>query len=198
MTTKLILPRSFYLNEDVLALTQSLLGKVLVTKIDGMVTSGVIIETEAYYGIEDKACHAYNHRKTERTKTMYLEGGVGYVYLCYGLHHLFNIVTAKAGVPHAVLIRAIKPLSGQEMMLKRRKMTTIKPNLSAGPGTLSQALGITRALNGLPLTKAPIWVEDHGIIIPKNQIIAGPRVGIDYAEEYRDMPWRFRLQRLRL
>lgn len=192
--SKHILPRSFYLDEDVVGLSRALLGKVLVTKINNVVTAGVIVETEAYRGAEDKASHAYNNRLTDRTKTMFLAGGVGYVYLCYGLHHLFNIVTAGENVPHAVLIRAISPLVGIETMAKRRKMPQMNPHLTSGPGKMSQALGITKALDGCDLTKAPIWVEDHGIKIAKKAIVAGPRVGIDYAEEHRDLPWRFRLK----
>ncbi len=171
-----------------------LLGKVLFTKIDNIITAGIIVETEAYSGPEDKASHAYNNRRTQRTKTMYLQGGVGYVYLCYGMHHLFNVVTGSKEVPHAILIRAVEPLHGVEEMLKRRQMKVLKPSLTAGPGALSKALGITKVHDGCSLLQSPIWVEDHGICVSKKEIIASPRVGIDYAEEYKDMPWRFRLK----
>jgi DNA-3-methyladenine glycosylase len=189
-----ILPQSYYLSEEVLTLSQDLLGKILVTKFDNKLTSGRIVETEAYYGVQDKASHAYNHRRTPRTQTMYLKGGVAYVYLCYGMHHLFNIVTAKVDVPHAILIRAIEPLMGINTMLVRRRMATVKPNLTAGPGALSAALGITKNHDGTSLTKGPIWIEEDGFITKQHEILASPRVGINYAEEYRDLPWRFRLK----
>lgn len=189
-----ILPRSFYLDDDVLHLSKQLLGKYLITQINQQVTAGMIVETEAYFGVEDKACHAYNNRRTNRTEVMYGAGGVAYVYLCYGLHHLFNIVTAQEGTPHAVLIRALEPMAGIPVMLKRRKMAALHYRLTAGPGALTQALGIHKQLTGSILTTQPIWLEDRGIKIAKSDIIASPRVGIDYAQEYKDMPWRFRLK----
>lgn len=191
---KRILPRDFYVEEDVLNLSQKLLGKYLFTQVDQQITAGMIVETEAYYGIQDKACHAYNSRRTERTEVMYALGGVAYVYLCYGLHHLFNIVTAGENTPHAILIRAIEPVEGVPAMLKRRKMSKLHYRLTAGPGSLTQALGINRQLNGSVLTQQPIWLEDHHIKVAAKDIIASPRVGIDYAQEYRDLPWRFRLK----
>jgi DNA-3-methyladenine glycosylase len=188
------LPKSYYISDDVVGLSQSLLGKVLVTNFNQQLTAGMIVETEAYKGIEDKASHAYNNRRTLRTETMYAEGGVAYVYLCYGMHHLFNIVTGPREVPHAILIRALQPLDGIEHMLTRRKMTQLAYRLSAGPGTLTSALGIHKQHNGSVITKTPIWVEDRDFTISKKDIIASPRVGIDYAAEHRDLPWRFRLR----
>ena len=189
-----ILPKSFYQNEDVLQIAQDLIGKFLVTKLNNQMTSGMIVETEAYHGVEDKASHAYKNRRTNRTKTMYFNGGIAYVYLCYGLHHLFNVVTAEQDVPHAVLIRAVEPVDGIPIMLKRRKITKIGSRLTAGPGMLCQALGITKELDGLTLTKPPIWIEDRGVLVRKKDIIASPRVGVDYAEDHRHHPWRFRLK----
>lgn len=191
---KCILPQSFYWDQDVLAISRALLGKCLLTFVDNQLTGGIIVETEAYYGVEDKACHAFNNRRTERTSTMYLAGGVAYVYLCYGIHHLLNIVTATLDVPHAVLIRAIQPVEGVSLMLKRRNMKTLQARLTAGPGALTQALGITRVHNGCSLTQTPIWLEERGIQVKKKEIITSPRVGIDYAQEYRDKPWRFRIK----
>jgi DNA-3-methyladenine glycosylase len=189
-----ILPRRFYLEEDVLGLSQALLGKVLVTNIQGQVTAGMIVETEAYRGIEDSASHAYNNRRTLRTETMYLEGGVAYIYLCYGMHHLFNVVTAPAGIPHAVLIRAVEPLEGITEMCKRRQLPCLQSNLTAGPGMLTQALGITKKWDGTLLTSDTIWIEERGVKVEKEDVLASPRVGIDYAKADRDLPWRFRLK----
>lgn len=158
-----------------------------MTSFDGNLTGGMIIEVEAYKGAEDKACHAYKNRRTKRTEAMFASGGHAYVYFCYGIHHLFNIVTHKENTPHAILIRALKPTHGIETMIKRRK----KKNLTDGPATLTQALGIHTSHTGLSLTSNEIWLEDRGITIPKNQIIATPRIGIDYAEEDRMLPYRF-------
>lgn len=188
-----ILPRAFYLNDDVVEMSKLLLGKVLVSEFNGIRTSGIIIETEAYNGIEDKASHAYNNRFTQRTRTMYEQGGVAYIYLCYGIHHLFNVVTAHQGCPRAVLIRALEPLEGTDEILKRRKMKTMAPRAMSGPGALTQAMGITKKYNGCLLTQKPIWIEDWGIKINKKDILASARVGIDYAEEHKDLPWRFRV-----
>ncbi len=189
----MILSKSFYLRTDVLQIAQDLLGKVLVTNLDGTVTAAKIVETEAYRAPDDKACHAYNNRRTARTETMFREGGRSYVYLCYGIHHLFNVVTAPAEMAHAVLIRGVEPLEGIETMLERRKFSKLKPQLSAGPGTLSKALGITSALNDVDLTsvKSPIWIEDRGFSISRKGIKKGKRIGVDYAEECVEWQWRF-------
>lgn len=187
------LPREFYLSDDVVRLAQCLLGKTIVTVENGVRTAGMIVETEAYQGAQDKASHAFNHRRTKRTETMFQQGGVAYVYLCYGIHHLFNVVTAPAGCPHAVLIRAIEPQEGIDVMLARRQMTKLAPRLTAGPGSLTKALAITKALDGSSLTSKSLWIEDRSIQVSKKDIIASRRVGIDYAEEHRDLPWRFRL-----
>ncbi len=188
------LPKSYYANEDVIGLSKDLLGKLLVTQINGVRTSGIIVETEAYKGPEDKACHAHLNRFTKRTQIMFAKGGFAYVYLCYGIHHLFNIVTGKEGVPHAILIRGIEPKEGVETMLLRRGMTKLQTRLTAGPGTLSKALGINKSHYGLDLTQNTIWIEDIGESIETENIIASPRVGIDYAEEHTLLPWRFRIK----
>ena len=185
------LPYSYYLNQDVLFLAKDLLGKVLFTEINGEVTAGIITETEAYFGIKDKASHAYGGRRTNRTKTLYSEGGVSYVYLCYGIHHLFNIVSSVNGEPHAVLIRAIEPLKGKNIMELRRNMPATKPEISSGPGSAAKALGIDRSFNNKDLTGEEIWIEDHGIRYSENEIAATPRVGVAYAEEDALLPWRF-------
>ena len=185
--------KEFYLRDDVVKISRELLGKVLCTSIDGLYTSGIITETEAYQGAVDKASHAYNNRRTNRTEVMFGEGGVAYVYLCYGIHFLFNIVTHKKDTPHAILVRAIKPLEGVEIMMQRRKAAKLTPKMTIGPGTVSQALGITTKHTGVDLTGDLIWLEDHGIKVKPKDIVTSPRVGIDYAEEDKDLPYRFRI-----
>lgn len=178
-----------------LSISRELLGKFLVTKIGGeTVTGGMIVETEAYHGPEDKASHAYNNRFTPRTSIMYEEGGVAYVYFCYGIHYLFNVVTNIKGVPHAVLVRALEPSDGIELMMKRRKKEQFTQLLAAGPGSVCQALGITKAQNGLSLLSDEIWIEDRGKLSMPDDIIASPRVGVAYAAEHAELPWRFRIK----
>ena len=181
----------FYLREDALEISQDLLGKVLMTNINGIITGGIITETEAYMGPEDRASHAYGGRRTKRNEMMYHQGGIAYVYLIYGIHAMFNVVTNSSEIPHAILIRAIKPLYGIEHMLKRRGKNEITPSLAGGPGTLAQALGIHTMHNGLTLKGPHIWLEDQDIEVDKRKIIKGPRVGIDYAGEHALLPWRF-------
>lgn len=183
------LNKEFYTRTDVIQLSRELLGKVLVTNINGQKTAGIITETEAYRGPDDKACHAHLNRFTKRTKVMFDEGGVAYVYLCYGIHHLFNIVTAKEGMPHAILIRAIEPIEGIDIMLERRNMSKIQPRLTSGPGILSKALGIDKTYYGESLINNTIWIEDRNIEV--KEIVGTTRIGIDYAEEHALLPWRF-------
>lgn len=175
---------------------RDLLGKVLVTRFDGIVTSGIITETEAYRAPDDRASHAYGNRRTARTEVMFLEGGRAYVYLCYGIHHLFNVVTAPAETAHAVLIRAVAPLEGETHMYKRRKRperSNADPALTTGPGALAQALGLTIRHTGQSLLApdSPVWLEDREIIVRTAEIEAGPRIGVDYAGESAAWPWRF-------
>lgn len=184
-----ILPASFYQRADVVRIARELLGKVMVTTFGGVRTSGIITETEAYAGIVDKASHAHGGRRTARNEPMYAAGGIAYVYLCYGIHHLFNVVTNKAGVPHAVLIRGILALHGREIMQQRRGGQT----RTDGPGTLTQALGIRTAHSGTDLRSGPIRIEDHGIAVAKGMVLVGPRIGIDYAGEDALLPYRFRI-----
>jgi DNA-3-methyladenine glycosylase len=185
------LPFSYYQNSDVIFLAQDLLGKVLFTEIESEITAGIIVETEAYFGAQDKASHAYGNRRTGRTEPLYNEGGISYVYLCYGIHHLFNIVTSVKDEPHAVLVRAVEPLIGKEIMEVRRKMPFTKPAISAGPGSAAKALGIDRSFNKKDLMGEEIWLEDYGIRYHSNEIAAVPRVGIAYAQEDAFLPWRF-------
>jgi len=189
-----ILPQSFYQSHDVVGISRALLGKFLMTEIDGVRTGGMVVETEAYCGETDKACHAHLNRRTKRTEIMFGPGGHAYVYLCYGIHHLFNIVTNVKGKADAVLIRAIEPTEGVEVMQQRRDMQKLQPRLTAGPGSLSKALGISTQHYGSLLINPPIWIEDRGVGIPESSIIASPRVGVDYAEEDAALPWRFRMK----
>jgi DNA-3-methyladenine glycosylase len=184
------LPRSFYARPDVVAVSRELIGKVLVTRIGGKLTSGVITETEAYMGAVDRASHAYGGKVTPRNKIMYGEPGRAYVYLCYGIHHLFNVVTNKPGVAHAVLVRAVHPLEGLDVMLKRRK---VKKLTTGGPGTLTQALGILTSHTGTDLLGDLITIEDRGIVAPPKSIVTGPRIGVDYAGEDALLPYRFHI-----
>jgi DNA-3-methyladenine glycosylase len=181
----------YYLNEDVVAIAKDLLGKILYTKIGDEITAGIIVETEAYFGIKDKASHAYGGRRTSRTETMYGAGGIAYVYLCYGMHHLFNVVTSVKDDPHAVLIRGIEPLIGVEIIEQRRNMPYAKGAISAGPGSAAKALGIDKTFNAKNLSDDEIWIEDHGIRYAEKDIAATPRVGIAYAKEHALLPWRF-------
>lgn len=185
------LPFSFYQSEFVNDLAVKLLGKQLFTLIDGELTAGIIVETEAYKGIEDKASHAYGGRFTNRTQIMYEQGGLSYVYLCYGIHHLFNVVTAPKGIPHAVLIRGLEPTTGLDVMLRRRNMNALKPNLTAGPGAMAKAMGIDKTLNAKDLLGEEIWIEDTGIKVLEADVVEAPRVGVDYAGDHSLLPWRY-------
>ncbi len=183
---------SFYRRQDVVSIAQELVGKVLCTQLDNApLTSGIITETEAYCGRGDKACHANNETRTNRTETMYQAGGISYIYLCYGIHHLFNVVTNVEDKADAILIRAIQPIDGKKMMLQRRDMQNVNPSLTAGPGRLTQALGISTDLDGTVLTENSIWIEDRNIDFSTPSLIATKRVGVDYAGEDAKLPWRF-------
>ncbi len=192
------LPPEFYTRTEVVQIARELLGKVLVTEFDGRRCAGRITETEAYCAPEDRASHAFGNRRTARTEIMFQEGGRAYVYLCYGIHHLFNVVTGPEGSAHAVLIRAIEPLEGEDLMFTRRGKplgTTqgARVRLSTGPGALSQALGIHTGFTGHSLLAAnsAIWIEDWDKNILACDIAAGPRIGVDYAGECAAWPWRF-------
>ena len=190
------LPVSFYQREDVLQVARELLGKILVTRFGGIETSGRIVEVEAYAGVIDKASHAYGGRRTARNEVMYGDGGGAYVYLCYGIHHLFNVVTNGKDVPHAILIRALEPLKGMETMLKR----TGKKNpdsyredntLTRGPGNLSKALGIFTTHSGYSLQSNQLFIADDGFVFKRNEIGISPRIGVEYAGKDALLPYRF-------
>lgn len=188
-----ILPLAFYGRDDVVQVSRELIGKFLCTNINGKLTSGMIVETEAYSGRTDKASHAYPDVKTKRTETMYGPPGRAYVYLCYGIHHLFNVVTNQEGLADAVLIRAVEPDTGVEEMLSRRNRKMFEPSISNGPGKLSQALGIKTDHDKISLQSDELWIEDRNIEIAESQILSDKRVGVDYAGEDANLPWRFLL-----
>ena len=184
------LSRDFFTRRDTLRVARDLLGKLLVVPDDrGGRVSGMIVETEAYMGEVDKAAHSFGGRRTARNEITYAEGGHVYVFFVYGMYYQLNLVTGRAGHPHVVLIRAVEPVEGIDVMRMRRGPMKDK-NLTSGPGKLCIALGITRDLNGEDLAGGRIWVEQYRTF-KSREIASGPRVGIDYAEEFVEMPWRF-------
>ena len=175
-------------------IARDLLGKALFTNTDGIITGGVIVETEAY-SWRERGCHAFNKKKTTRNAVMFEDGGRAYVYLCYGMHHLFNIVTNVPGTPDAVLIRALEPVEGLDEMKSRRGLNSDPFHLTSGPGKLSKAMGIDRRLNGKLLLDDEVWVEDLGRKIASKEIRVTPRIGIDYAGDDALLPWRFSISK---
>jgi DNA-3-methyladenine glycosylase len=185
------LDHSFYDRKNVVQIARELLGKILVTQFDGIRTSGRIVETEAYNGVGDRASHAFGGRRTNRSEPLYGNAGTSYIYLCYGMHHLFNVVTNKKDVPHAVLIRALEPREGINYMLKRVRKPIPDYTLTKGPGNLARALGISKMHTGGNLFSEEIFIEDDGLRYKKDQIIITPRIGVDYAGIDAQLPYRF-------
>jgi len=184
------LPREFYTSANVLAVSRELLGKLLVVLApDGTRVSGMIVETEAYRGPQDRASHAFGGRRSKRTETMYQMGGCAYVYFVYGMYHQFNVVTNVEDIPHAILIRGLEPVEGIEVMRERRQGHADR-TLTNGPGKLCIALGIDRRLDAADLLGERVWIEE-GRKVTSRSITSGPRIGIDYAREWVDKPWRF-------
>jgi DNA-3-methyladenine glycosylase len=185
------LPLSFYERADVVAITKELLGKILVTNFDNRLTAGRIVEAEAYNGPFDKASHSYNNRRTKRTEVMYGSGGVAYIYLCYGIHQMFNIVTNVKDIPNAILIRALEPLVGIDIMLERSNKTVHSFDLTRGPGNVAKALGLHTSQTGMGLQSNELYIGDDGFHYDPNEIVATPRIGVDYAAEDAFLPYRF-------
>lgn len=185
------LDNSFYDRPDVVRVARELLGKVLVTELEGGRTSGRIVEVEAYNGVVDRASHAWSGRRTRRTEVMYREGGTAYVYLIYGIHHLFNVVTNKKDIPHAVLVRALEPLEGIPLMLKRTGKVRLDHSLTRGPGNLSKAMGLATLHTGYSLFEGEIYIGDDGHRVRPAEIVASPRIGVDYAGPDALLPYRF-------
>lgn len=184
----------YFLNPDVLFLAKDLIGKYVFTQIGGQIAGGMIIETEAYRGTEDRASHAFGGRRTKRNEMMYAQGGVAYVYFCYGMHYMLNFVTNQCDIPDAVLIRAILPTHGEELMLKRTGKKQCVPEITSGPGKLCKALGISMSENGASLFGNTVWVEDRGVRFQPQRIESAPRIGIAYAQEDALLPYRFVLR----
>ncbi len=184
------LPPSFYLRDDVVAIAQELLGKVLVSNINNEITSGRIVETEAYAGELDKASHASKGR-TKRTEVMFGIGGTVYIYLCYGIHQMFNIVTAVENIPHAILIRAIEPLEGKELILKRSGKEKWQKNITSGPGRVGKAFGFHTSQCGITLQSNEIFIASDDYKLKKTNIISSRRIGVEYAGEHAEWNYRF-------
>ena len=192
------LPRRFYTRPNTLQIAQDLLGKILVVPAEtGERVSAMIVETEAYLGAIDKAAHSYGNRRTKRTETMFAEGSTVYIFFIYGMYFQFNVVVGNVGVPHAILIRAVEPVENVELMRERRALKSKNraakmpdKNLTSGPGKLCIALGIDKTFNNENLTGKRVWLEDYKKF-SDTEIVSGKRVGIDYAEEYAEKPWRF-------
>lgn len=182
---------SFYKRADVVKIARDLLGKILITNFKGQMVSGRIVETEAYNGVTDRASHAYGGRRTQRTEVMYAEAGTAYVYLIYGIHHLFNVVTNEKDIPHAILIRALEPLEGIPLMLQRTGKKKPDFSLTKGPGNTSKALGLFTLHTGASLLGEEIFIADDGYRLRKSEIGSSPRIGVDYAEEDSKLPYRF-------
>ena len=182
----------FYQRSNVIQIAKELLGKILVTKWNSIETSGRIVEVEAYNGAIDKASHAFGGRRTNRNEIMYGDGGFAYVYLCYGIHHLFNVVTNKKETPHAILIRALDPLKGIDVMLERTGKEKLDNTLTKGPGNVSKALGISfKQHNGHSLLSKDLFIAEDDFVLNKKDIGASPRIGVDYAGEDARLPYRF-------
>lgn len=187
------LPLTFYLRNDVVKIAKELLGKVLVTNWNGEYTSGRIVETEAYAGETDMASHASKGR-TARTEVMFSEGGTAYVYLCYGIHQMFNIVTNREGQADAVLIRGIEPIDGIDVMLERTGKKKFDQTLTRGPGNVGKAFGFHTSQCGLSLESDELFIADDGFKVSKSMIAASPRIGVDYAGKHAEWHYRFYLK----
>lgn len=186
------LTESFYAETDVVKLAKGLLGKFLVSDLKGGITSGMIVETEAY-SWRERGCHAFGGKMTKRNAVMFGPGGFSYVYLCYGMYELFNVVTNKEGVAEAVLIRALQPQDGLNVMLKRCNTSKIK-RITSGPGKLTRALAITRDLNNVSLMSDMIWIEDRGVSIKPADCVASARIGLNMNNDDARLPWRFTIK----
>jgi DNA-3-methyladenine glycosylase len=188
------LDAGFYNRPDVVKIAKELIGKILVTHFERVITSGRIVETEAYAGAIDKASHAFGGRRTNRTEVIFQPGGTAYVYLIYGIHHLFNVVTNKKDVPHAILIRALDPIQGINTMLERTGKKQADYTLTKGPGNVSKALGILTKHTGWSLLSDEMYIASDDFVVPAKSIIATPRIGVDYAGEDAKLPYRFILK----
>lgn len=190
-------PLSFYNRKDVVQIAKELLGKIIVTHFDGAITSGRIVETEAYVGIIDKASHSYAGKRTARNEHMYSAGGTAYIYICYGMHQMLNIVTNEKGIPDAVLIRAVEPLKGIDIMLKRTGKKVLDKTLTRGPGNVGKALGIFKHHSGLFLLDKEIYLLDDNYKIENENMGISSRIGVESAGADALLPYRFYVKRNR-
>ncbi len=188
------LAHSFYNRPDVVGIARELIGKILVTRLDGRLTAGKIVETEAYAGETDMASHARNGRRTARTEVMYGPAAVSYVYLCYGIHQMFNVVTNSKDIPHAILIRALEPLEGINWMLERTGKAKPDHTLTRGPGNVARAMGLHTGHTGTSLLGNRIFIAGNSSPVATKDIIATPRIGVDYAGEDASLLYRFILK----
>lgn len=185
------LPVQFYKRADVVLIARELIGKIIVTNFNGLITSGRIVETEAYVAITDKASHAYNGKRTARNEQMYAAAGTAYVYICYGMHHLFNVVTNVKNIPDAVLIRAVEPITGIDIMLARTGRIKLDNSLTKGPGNAAKALGITKKNSGINLLDDEIYLADDEFVMDDKLIGVSKRIGIDGSGDAAMLPYRF-------
>jgi len=185
------LPISFYKRKDVVIVARELIGKVVVTNLDGLITSGRIVETEAYVAHIDKASHSFGGRRTSKNEHMYATAGTAYVYICYGMHQMLNVVTNDKDIPDAVLIRAIEPLEGIDIMLKRTGKPKMDFTLTRGPGNVGKALGIFKKHSGSHLLDDEIYLADDGFKTKDNEIGISKRIGVESAFPDSELPYRF-------
>lgn len=185
---------AFYHRADVVKIARELIGKVLVTNFTNQLTTGRIVETEAYEGATDRASHAWNNRRTARTEVMFGEGGAAYVYLCYGIHQMFNVVTNRKEIPHAILIRALEPISGIDVMLHRTGKKQADYTLTRGPGNVAKAMGLFTHHNGINLQQNDLFIASDGFPVARKDIISTKRIGVDYAGQDAHLPYRFILK----
>lgn len=189
------LPIQFFKRTDVVLIAKELLGKIMVTEFNGTITAGRIVETEAYVGLTDRASHSFGGRRTTRNEYMYAAAGIAYVYKCYGMHHLFNVVCNRQNIPDVVLIRALEPLIGIDIMLQRTGKPAMVNTLTRGPGNVSKAMGISKVHSGMDLTGDGIYISDDGIKIAGSLIGVSNRIGIENSGEAAWLPYRFFVKR---
>lgn len=185
------IPLSFYKRKEVISIARELLGKIVVTHFDGQYTSGRIVETEAYVGITDKASHSFGGKRTARNEHMYAAAGTAYVYICYGMHHMLNVVTNDAEVPDAILIRAIEPLQGPDIMQQRTGKKPGDKSITRGPGNVAKALGIFKHHSGRPLLHDELYLADDGYTLPAELLGSSARIGVESAGADGLLPYRF-------
>ena len=185
------LPIQFYERKDVLLIAKELIGKIIVTNFEGTITSGRIIETEAYVGLTDRASHSFGGKRTTRNEHMYSVAGTVYVYICYGMHHLFNVVTNETNLPDAVLIRAVEPITGIDTMLKRTGKPKLDNTLTKGPGNEAKALGISKRKYKKKLDNDEIYIADDGFKIAETTIGISRRIGVEGSGDAALLPYRF-------